>query len=709
MSVRTYMKKTSCTVHVPSIMVKDRHMTRSFSASKVLPRTPNDFLRTLIVFVAYFGTALAGSYLFTAPAVVFPASGIALGLLFIWGIRIWPGVFLGAIAMHMFRGYPTLALLILPLAQTIQAVLGAYVLQKLKVSVSLNRLRDMLAILFVSFFVSLIVPSSWFAANALLNTPAQSSVTWGTWWTGMITSILILSPLLIRWVGKPRLSPRRTIDWIETGAAFAVLIAVSILLSWTPYTMIGQISLIYILLVPLFYIALRIGPRFTVLATFLTTAIGMTGVFMGVNAPSSVSLGQRLFQTEVLYNILAGIFFIMVAVEEERKELTKSLNAYIKRLERALNDLSMQDRAKSEFLAAIAHELRNPLAPVASSIDLLALKGLVAREGRATLDMMSERIATVRRLLDNLLDLSRLTEKKAELAKEIVDVETVLERSLRSVEEHAKNKAQRIDVERPNKRLLIDADPVRIEQVLTNLLMNASKFSPRGSIVEASVRRAGNEIEIRVSDKGVGIESDMLTRIFEPFEQIGTSYRSEGLGIGLSLAQKFVELHGGSIRAESPGRGKGATFVVRLPLHEEAKERREEEPEQTEIRNPAHAMDSRRVLVVDDNIAAASSMAALLKATGHQVDTAYSGEEAQEKTKSFSPHIVLLDLGLPDVDGYTVARLLRTDLSFKGTIIALTGYGQADDKARSAEAGCDYHLVKPIGFSDLREIFTKIA
>ncbi|HVV15357.1 MAG TPA: ATP-binding protein [Candidatus Paceibacterota bacterium] len=657
-----------------------------------------------VLFVSYLVAAQLGAYFFVPPAVIIPAAGIALGILTLYGIELWPAVYAAALLSYLLNGSTPAYLVALPVAHTLQAVAGAYILKRTDFDPRLRSLRNMFSFMLVAFAASAIVPTIGVAAARAaeyLDPSFQTAVTWGSWWVGSMLSLLMVGGFVIRWGAEMPFYLRRRAS--EILSIFAVLLAIDYALFWTNTTSAGGVSLVYFLLVPLSWIAIRIGPRFTILAMLATTVIAIGGSLYGPFAPPAADLGVRIFQLEILLNILAFIFFVIAGLEEERKEATKSLRSYITRLEDALNRLSLQDQAKSDFIAILAHELRNPLAPVMSGLEWLRLNAAGAtREHTEALELMDERLRTVNRLLDDLLDVSRISRAKLRLQKKPADLLSALKRSVQSITRGIEARRQTLVLDFPNEPLVLYADPLRIEQVFTNLLNNASKFTPEGGQITLSVRCEGDQAVVRVADTGIGIDPAMLERIFEPFLQLETGQRGEGLGIGLSLTQKLVEMHEGSIEARSEGSNLGSEFVVRLSLMAEPAGVPVDEPTPATVIAPrAKTSGGKLVLVVDDNQAAAHGIGKLLELKGYGVAYAYSGEEAREKVAALSPGAVVLDIGLPDVDGYSLARLLRKDNEFLGTLIALTGYGQEEDKRRAQEAGFDHHLTKPIGINDL--------
>jgi PAS domain S-box-containing protein len=399
---------------------------------------------------------------------------------------------------------------------------------------------------------------------------------------------------------------------------------------------------------------------------------------------------------------------------------------------RLYQELRESDRRKDEFLAVLSHELRNPLAPIRSGIDMLAMEG--THESPELIELMRQQVEHLVRLVDDLLDLSRITRDRVELKRETIELGPLLERSAAVMRSTLDQRDQTLRLKQPSTPLVIDADPVRLLQVLENLLQNASKFSDAGSDIELVAGRQGDQVSIRVRDEGIGLDSALLPRLFQPFTQASRSIdRAQGgLGVGLALVRGLVERHGGTVTATSAGPGLGSEFEVRLPLHRAATPRRERpRPPATDeaaaviaagssrpaprADNPtaattaaeaAPAGQGRRVLVVDDNVAAAQMLSLLVSRLGaHQVDIAHDGPSAIEKVRSTHPDVVLLDIGLPSMDGYEVGRTLRQDRSLDDVlIVALTGYGQEEDRRRSREAGIDEHLVKPAAIEDIERV-----
>jgi PAS domain S-box-containing protein len=377
---------------------------------------------------------------------------------------------------------------------------------------------------------------------------------------------------------------------------------------------------------------------------------------------------------------------------------------------RAEEAVKKADRRKDEFLATLAHELRNPLAPLRSGLEVLN----VAQDPAVVADtrkMMSRQLSHMVRLVDDLLDASRITNDKLTLRKERVLLRAVVEMAVEASRPVIDAARHVVRLALPEQPLWLDADPTRLAQVMSNLLTNAAKYTPEGGCIELAAERRGGEVIVRVVDTGLGIPPAMLDEVFEMFTQVNrTLERAQGgLGIGLALVKRLVELHGGTIAALSPGLGEGSTFSVRLPLVED--HARVTEPRTSSQANSAPSPNSRRrVLVVDDNVDGAESLARVLQICGHEARTAHSGPEAIDAALPFKPEVVLLDIGLPGMNGYEVAKRLRKNPALNGAVlVALTGWGSEEDKRQSREAGFDFHLTKPVEITVIENILARVA
>jgi len=360
--------------------------------------------------------------------------------------------------------------------------------------------------------------------------------------------------------------------------------------------------------------------------------------------------------------------------------------------------LQETDRRKDEFLATLAHELRNPLAPVRNGLQILRLgPGGAELRGR-TLDIMDRQLAHLVRLVDDLMDVSRVTSGKVALRRERADLRELVDAAVETSRQMIDAGGHTLSVRLPDAPLPLDADRTRIVQVISNLLNNAAKYTPKGGRIEVSAAFEGRSAAVRVADDGVGVPAEMLPSIFDMFTQVGTTLdRAQGgLGIGLTLVRRLVELHGGTVAAESPGPGGGTTFTVLLPLAADVLDGPARGDPGPDRADDGAGEDLPAVLVVDDNRDTAESLAVLLAMKGHPVRTAHDGPEALRLLADYRPGLIFLDLGLPGMSGYEVARRVRESPALRGAeLAALTGWGQEEDRRRTREAGFDHHLVKP--------------
>lgn len=383
----------------------------------------------------------------------------------------------------------------------------------------------------------------------------------------------------------------------------------------------------------------------------------------------------------------------------ERKLLEDMQEASTKELRQLAADLSEADRRKNEFLAMLAHELRNPLAPIRNALQIMRIAGGDSTATAAS-EMMERQVGQLVRLVDDLLDVSRITRGKIELRTGRIELASAVNHAVEAARPAYENSGVELTVTLPQQPIYLEGDPTRLAQVVGNLLNNACKFTDKGGHIELVVERKDELSIIRVTDSGIGIAPEQLPYIFDMFVQADTSLEraTSGLGIGLTLVKSLVDMHGGTVEARSDGLGQGSEFVVRLPILSEA-----EKPAAPS--EPVIGMASaipRRILVVDDNIDSAESLTLLLEITGHDVRMANDGLEAVEVAAVFRPEVILLDIGLPRLNGYEAAREIRQQPWGKNmTLIALTGWGQEEDRQRSKDAGFDGHMVKPVDHIEL--------
>jgi signal transduction histidine kinase/ActR/RegA family two-component response regulator len=372
---------------------------------------------------------------------------------------------------------------------------------------------------------------------------------------------------------------------------------------------------------------------------------------------------------------------------------------------RLAKDLQAAHRRQSEFLATLAHELRNPLAPIRSALDLMRIGQPDSQATDRLRGMMERQVSQLAHLIDDLMDLARINNGKVELRLEPQDVGDAIRAAIETSMPHIDRARQQLSTAIPVEALVVQGDRLRLAQVFGNILANAAKYTPAGGQIGIAAWRDGDQAVIEIKDNGMGIPAESLSDVFEMFSQVRTDIAQGGLGIGLSLVKRIVELHHGTVAAASGGIGQGASFYVRLPLTAVAADAIDTAEEVSSV-TPGAA--SYRILVADDNVDAAETLGSVLTFHGHQVGIAADGEQAIAVAQQLVPDFAFLDIGMPGKDGHAVAKEIRASATLKHTVlVAVTGWGTAADRALSKEAGFDYHLTKPVSITDIAKILQK--
>jgi signal transduction histidine kinase len=387
-----------------------------------------------------------------------------------------------------------------------------------------------------------------------------------------------------------------------------------------------------------------------------------------------------------------------LVLEERVTERTADLAALAARLQET-------DRRKDQFLATLAHELRNPLAPIATAAKILKRKAVDDPDIQLAQRVIDRQSAHLTRLVEDLLDLSRISRNKLELRPERTELAAIIQAALETSRPIVEQAQHELTVSLPDTPVYVDADVVRLSQVFTNLLNNGAKFTQRGGKISLIVEADAETVAVRIRDTGIGILPEHLPRIHEPFYQLDAPIEKAqgGLGIGLTLVWQLVEMHHGTVAVHSDGPDRGSEFVVRLPRA------RSPEPERpSDARSGRNVEHARRILIVDDNHDSADAAALILQLDGHNVKTVYNGHDALVIIEEFKPHAVLLDIGMPQISGYEVAQRIRREAWGKNLLlIAQTGWGQEEDIRQCHDAGFDHHFTKPIDFQKLKELFVE--
>jgi signal transduction histidine kinase len=394
----------------------------------------------------------------------------------------------------------------------------------------------------------------------------------------------------------------------------------------------------------------------------------------------------------------------VAAQRDELEEINRENERLLAESRQYAQALQDADRRKDEFLATLAHELRNPLAPIRNSVQMLQMSGAPEQAELNVYRIIERQVNHMVRLVDDLLELSRITSGKIELQPEIMDLADVIHNAIETSRPLLETGGRQFSVTLPFPPLTIEGDLVRLTQVLANLLNNAAKYTPEGGSITLVAERSADQAQISIRDTGMGIPPAMLGQVFDMFTQINRHLKRSqgGLGIGLMLVKRLVELHGGIVEVFSDGEGLGAEFIVRLPLVNAALDSIE-----VRVPDPGGSVDAERILVIDDNADCLNSLSMLLKLYGHEVATAQNGHDGIEAVEAFRPTVVILDLGMPDMDGYETARRMRSlDAGRDVLLVALTGWGQEQDRSRTREAGFDVHLIKPVESAALQNLLS---
>jgi signal transduction histidine kinase/ActR/RegA family two-component response regulator len=646
----------------------------------------------------------------TSSIVIVTAAGVAVAGLLLGGKRLWPAVGLAAMIGRLVGGSPLSFALYGGASNVLQAVVAVELLGRMNFDHRMERLRDAAALLAVGALSSLIAPSLGLLAALWTGwqvNPADFRMLWATWWLSGMVSILVIVPLVVSWParGHIRLSKPEVLE----GATLLVLTTcLAVIVFWAPRPVPGGPLGVYGLLLLMFWMGLRADVRIVSLAIATHMCIGIGATLFGPPPLQAADLGTRLVQTELFFAVTGTMYLCVAAVSGERRAAVRALSKQVDRLEDALTEIRSQDQSKSDFIAILSHEIRNPLTPVVTYLELLHADGLDSPDAARYVKVIADNVAAITRLLDDLLDIARISRDHFPLQRRYVAVDDVVRSSFAAIDPHVRAGDRTLTAELPDHALTVLGDPTRLEQVFVNLMTNAVKYTPSGGQVRLTSRLDGNFVVVTVSDDGIGIAPERLEDIFEPFTRAGNgTERAGGLGVGLYLSRQLVELHGGKLIARSPGLGRGSSFDVRLPLHTELAAPDDGAPREAAASEQDRPTETQLVLIVDDNREAADGIRLLVSSFGHQSLVAQDAYEAQALLDSFTPDAAILDIGLPGMSGYDLARTLRSRLGSAALLIAVTGYGQQADKVRALEAGFNHHMTKPVDGAAIRTLLAK--
>ncbi len=653
--------------------------------------TLTEMLLLIGSFLLILVSAKFGQYIYyhwqTSPAVLWPSTGIAIAMLWFGGYRYAIPVFLALLgaAITSPSGFIISTAILIPLGQILGIIACVYLLQRFEFEGDFASIKNLIIFVWVIVVTSAIAPTIATVASLLTESLSVSAyISWSRAWAGHTFSALTLTPLIITWMRSSERSISKSS--VEATIVASLLISSIYVLFWQSGNSEFTFIFFTIFFLTHFWICFRFSSKIVALSIITTTGIGILGIFL-VPHPER-ALNSRLVSTELFLFIVIPIFYAFSALVKERFNT-------VRELQNALVKIEEEGAVKNNFISVLAHELRNPLAPIKTTLEILQEQQLDAPT-QELITSAHYQVHAMRRMLDDLLDVTRITQGKFQLQIERSFLSEMIERAV-TLTKSVMDRGHTFVLDPTCKlNVWLNVDPLRIEQALVNILSNAAKYTKYGGTIEVSTKRESGNISIIVKDNGIGITPEHLPQVFDAFwqaKEAGTSHTG-GIGVGLSLTKHIVELHGGTIRAASPGLNQGSTFTITLPYSEETLR-------QSDMTLPSIApVPKSKILVVDDNHAAADSLAKLLTLKGHEARVAYSGTSTLDIAKEFGAEVILLDIGLPDITGYEVATKLRLG-GFNNLIIALSGYGQREDREQSKEAGCDYHITKPMSINRL--------
>ncbi|HEY6484197.1 MAG TPA: MASE1 domain-containing protein [Steroidobacteraceae bacterium] len=633
-------------------------------------------------------------------SIIWPATGVALALLVLRGGQFWPAIALGAFAANVLNATPVIASLGIAAGNTLEALVGAALLQRVGFQPSLRRLHDVASIFLLGACLSTLVSATIGVLSLCLTGTARWSTfssLWSMWWIGDAIGNLVTAPFLFVWADQARHGWRLQ-RLPEAIALLGAMLMLSVAVFVDHGTSIPY-PVHYLIFPAVLWAALRLGQHAAALLVFGAMLVTIVATLEGRGPFVTPDIGANLLQVAIFMAVVSvtGLFLGAATAERNRAERRRSedyarLRQSEERLARQAEELAAADRRKDEFLAVLGHELRNPLAPLQNGLQLLALGGSNQELLSHARQLMERQLRHLVRLVDDLLDVARIRSGKIVLELRRVALADMVESAVELARPVIDARHHELEIVLPRETLWVDADRIRLPQLLANLLNNAAKYTDEHGRITLTAARRARHVTVSVRDTGIGMTAAALNGVFELFAQAGSTHAVQGgLGVGLSLARSIAELHNGVLTANSEGPGSGSEFVLQLPLT--AAPSAPLAVSRPSEQSAAH----QRILVVDDNVDAAETLGAMLAFGGHEVRIAHGGREALAAANEFLPTVMILDLGMPEVDGFAVARAIRADPQLRATrLVALSGYGQPDDRQRTAAVGFDAHLVKPV-------------
>lgn len=635
------------------------------------------------VLAAKIGLAFAQVH--PSATTIWPPTGIALASFLLFGRRMWPAIFAGAFLANITTDGSIATSLGVAAGNTLEGLLGAYLVERFaRGRHAFDRPQDIFRFVVLAGLSSTMVSATLGVTALSLGGYApwdDYGSIWLTWWMGDVAGALLVAPFFLVWRNPSAVQWSER--WPEAVLVLIVLITSAVAVFGGVYPPARNYPLAFVCIPVLVWTALRFGQRETATALIVVSGIATWGTVHASGSVGAATPNASMLILQAFMGTVAVMAMSIAALVAQHKRLLAAA-------QRARADAEAANLAKDTFLAMLGHELRNPLAAITTAVHVLdhavPLEGKTARVKQ----IIAEQVAQLARLVDDLLDASRVRTGKIVLHRSRVELADLVARSLETLA--AAGKSAHHHVEFSGHPTWVDVDVTRLEQVVTNLVTNALKYTPPGGTIEVNVATEHGSAILRVADNGIGIAPEMLPRIFDLFTQgdRGPDRSEGGLGIGLTLVKHLVELHGGTVAATSRGPGSGSLFTVRFPA---VSPRRGTDP----VPDAPPLSRPRRVLVVEDQPDARDVLRLALQLAGHEVFDAADGPLGIETASRCQPDVAIIDIGLPGCDGYEVARQVRRTPDGQTIfLVALTGYGQPEDRRRAEEAGFDLHLVKPI-------------
>ncbi len=649
--------------------------------------------------VVYFLAGKLGlqfAFLNSSATAVWPPTGIALAAVLLLGYRATPAIFIGAFLVNITTTGSVPSSLGIAAGNTLEAVTGAFLVNRYANGLAaFNRARDIVSFSVLAGLFSTSISATIGVTSLLLTgyaEPSQFAAIWLTWWLGDAAGALIITPLVVLWAMTRGLGPLRERS-AESLLLFVTITAAGALVF--VHSGLSRYPLPFLCIPPLIWAAFRFGQREVATGVAILSSLAVWATVNGRGPFVMGSDNESLLLLQAFMATIAAMTLPVAALIWERKATAQERVELLDREQKARAAAEAANQAKDEFLAMLSHELRNPLAAICNAGQVLVELDKQHAFGGRAIEIISRQTKHLTRLVDDLLDVGRVTAKKIVLAQQRVNLAEAVQKSLAVCADVGRLQDHQTEVELAP--TWVNADPDRLSQIIDNLLTNAIKYTPSGGVIRVQTEVEGEESILRVTDSGVGMAADLIPRVFDLFTQgpRNLDRAQGGLGIGLALVRHLVEVHGGRVDAYSAGASMGSMFVVRFPR---AESRRTDEPP---LANVARLTPIRRILIVEDDADGREALRMLLMTAGYEVHEAHDGESGIELVQRLRPDVVLLDIGLPGVDGYEVARRLRSAPACP-RLIAVTGYGRPEDHQRAITAGFDEHLTKPLDYDDLQ-------